>query len=188
MSVKHTLTRAGGVFGLVAILLGMFAGTAAAWNHPDCNGGGSHESSPPPEHHWPASPPPPAPTPPAPAPAPTPTPAPTPAPAPTPTPAPTPAPAPAPAPSATPAPTPAPTPAAPKENAAPKTPASTETHVKGRIGTRQIPENTPVSVVNASVETGKLPVTGFNVLFQVILGGLALAGGAMLFRRTSNLA
>src|SRR3954454_527431 len=77
---KHTLTRAGGLFGLVAIMLGLFAGSAAAWDHPDngdCHGGGSgggsHESPPPAEHHWPSSPPPESP-PPAPPPAPVPTP------------------------------------------------------------------------------------------------------------------
>ena len=62
----------------------------------------------------------------------------------------------------------------------------THTEVRGRIGTRQVPKTVPVSVVKAgSVDTGKLPVTGFNVLFQVILGGFAIAGGAALFRRSS---
>jgi hypothetical protein len=60
----------------------------------------------------------------------------------------------------------------------------TTTVVKGRIGTRKVPTTVPVSVVKAA-DTGTLPVTGLNVLFQVVLGGFALAGGAVLFRRSS---
>jgi LPXTG-motif cell wall-anchored protein len=62
----------------------------------------------------------------------------------------------------------------------------TTTYVKGRIGTRDVPKTVPVSVVSAPAsEQGKLPLTGFNVLFQVILGGLAVAGGAALYRRSA---
>lgn len=60
----------------------------------------------------------------------------------------------------------------------------TQTVVKGRIGTREVPKTVPVSVVKVA-DTGTLPVTGLNVLFQVVMGGLALAGGAALFRRSS---
>jgi LPXTG-motif cell wall-anchored protein len=37
---------------------------------------------------------------------------------------------------------------------------------------------------DTSQTSGTLPLTGFNALFQVILGGLSLAGGGLLFRRT----
>jgi hypothetical protein len=58
--------------------------------------------------------------------------------------------------------------------------------VLGRIGTREEAPNIPVSVVTKGAEaSGQLPVTGLNVLFQVMLGGIALLGGGMLFRRTS---
>ena len=60
----------------------------------------------------------------------------------------------------------------------------TTIQVKGRIGTRDVPKTVPVSVVKP-IETSTLPVTGFNILFQVVLGGFAIAGGAMLFRRSS---
>jgi LPXTG-motif cell wall-anchored protein len=40
-------------------------------------------------------------------------------------------------------------------------------------------------VVKTPTATGKLPLTGAEVLFQLSLGALALAGGALLFRRSS---
>jgi LPXTG-motif cell wall-anchored protein len=58
--------------------------------------------------------------------------------------------------------------------------------VKGEIGTREEVPTTPVAVFTAdtSGSAGQLPLTGFNALFQVILGGLSLMGGGFLFRRT----
>ena len=58
--------------------------------------------------------------------------------------------------------------------------------VKGEIGTREEVPTTPVAVFTAdtSQSGGQLPLTGFNALFQVILGGLSLMGGGLLFRRT----
>jgi LPXTG-motif cell wall-anchored protein len=57
--------------------------------------------------------------------------------------------------------------------------------VKGKVETRE-EVTTPVAVFQAggsgSEET--LPVTGSNALVQVMLGGLFLAGGSLLFRRS----
>jgi hypothetical protein len=76
---------------------------------------------------------------------------------------------------------------APKEqNSSPAPHETTTTYVKGRIGTRDVPTTVPVSVVTTPASAqGTLPVTGFGVLFQVILGGLAVAGGAALYRRSA---
>jgi LPXTG-motif cell wall-anchored protein len=63
-------------------------------------------------------------------------------------------------------------------------------HVKGEVGTREEVSTpvvtTPVSEFQASASpsTGTLPLTGANALIQVILGGLSLAGGSLLFWRT----
>jgi hypothetical protein len=79
-----------------------------------------------------------------------------------------------------------PAPVAPKEQKSTPKPDSTQTIVKGRMGTRNVPKTVPVSVVTPTGSgKGKLPLTGFDVLFQVFLGGLVLAGGATLYRRTS---
>ncbi len=59
--------------------------------------------------------------------------------------------------------------------------------VKGKVETREeLPTTKPVAVFTAgtSESSGQLPLTGFNALFQVILGGLSLMGGGLLFRRT----
>jgi LPXTG-motif cell wall-anchored protein len=59
--------------------------------------------------------------------------------------------------------------------------------VKGEVKTREeLPTTKPVAVFTAdtSQSSGQLPLTGFNTLFQVILGGLSLMGGGFLFRRT----
>ena len=63
--------------------------------------------------------------------------------------------------------------------------------VKGQVETRQESpgapvETTPVAVYQAgdSQNTGQLPVTGFNALIQIILGGMSLGGGGLLFRRS----
>jgi LPXTG-motif cell wall-anchored protein len=59
-------------------------------------------------------------------------------------------------------------------------------HVKGEVETREEVPTTPVAVLQAggapSNET--LPVTGFNAAIQVMLGGLFLVGGTLLFRRS----
>ena len=63
--------------------------------------------------------------------------------------------------------------------------------VKGKVETREETASapvvtTPVAVYQAgdSQSTGQLPVTGFNALIQIILGGFSLAGGGLLFRRS----
>ena len=58
--------------------------------------------------------------------------------------------------------------------------------VKGKIETREELATTPVATFQADTapSTGTLPLTGANALIQVLLGGLSLAGGAFLFRRT----
>jgi LPXTG-motif cell wall-anchored protein len=63
-----------------------------------------------------------------------------------------------------------------------------ERDVKGKVETREEVATTPATLFQAdtSQSTGTLPLTGFNTLFQVILGGLCLAGGGFLFRRTST--
>lgn len=51
--------------------------------------------------------------------------------------------------------------------------------------TREEVPTTPVALFQADeTESDTLPVTGFNVLFQVILGGASLLGGGALFRRS----
>jgi LPXTG-motif cell wall-anchored protein len=58
-------------------------------------------------------------------------------------------------------------------------------HVKGKVETRE-EGTTPVAVFQAggSPTGGKLPLTGSNALIQAMLGGLFLAGGTLLFRRS----
>jgi LPXTG-motif cell wall-anchored protein len=61
-----------------------------------------------------------------------------------------------------------------------------ERGVKGEVETREELTTAPATLFQAdtSQSTGTLPLTGFNAFFQVILGGLSLAGGGLLFRRT----
>ncbi len=184
MSVKHLLSRIAGVTSAVVVLLGLSAGTALAWDHPECNER-SHGSPPPsyPEHHYPSHPVAP--------PAATPTPAPAPAPAPAATPAPAPAPAPAAVPAPAPAPVaPAPAPDTPSDVSPPSAPAP-ERHVKGEIGSGEETPTTPVALIQSGGSTEKadtLPVTGLAVGIQVIFGAMFLMAGAVMFRRTSRLA
>jgi LPXTG-motif cell wall-anchored protein len=58
--------------------------------------------------------------------------------------------------------------------------------VKGKVETREEVATTPATLFQAdtSQSTGTLPLTGVNALFQVILGGLCLAGGCFLYQRT----
>jgi LPXTG-motif cell wall-anchored protein len=60
--------------------------------------------------------------------------------------------------------------------------------VLGEVQTREerpTTTTTPVAVFTAGKsESGRLPLTGFNTLFQVVLGGLFLMGGGFLLRRT----
>jgi LPXTG-motif cell wall-anchored protein len=59
--------------------------------------------------------------------------------------------------------------------------------VKGKVETRQEElVTTPAATFQADTapSTGTLPLTGANALIQVLLGGLSLAGGGLLFRRT----
>ena len=178
--MKHLSTRLVGVTSAAVVLLGLFAGPAAAWDHPECEDH-SHGSPPAaPEHHYPShpsAPPAPAPAPPAPAPAATPAPAPAPvAPAPA---APVPAPAPA-----TPAPTPAP------ETESVSKPKAPQRGVLGETGTKQeVAPTTPVALIQSGGQKADtLPVTGLNVGIQAIFGALFLMAGAAMFRRSSHLA
>jgi LPXTG-motif cell wall-anchored protein len=60
-----------------------------------------------------------------------------------------------------------------------------EEKVLGKRGTREAP-TTPVRLFQATEteEGGELAQTGFNVLMLFILGGVAVAGSALLFWRT----
>lgn len=66
--------------------------------------------------------------------------------------------------------------------------------VKGEVETRQEISATPEQVVTTpaasfqageSDSTGQLPMTGLNAILQIALGGFSLAGGGLLFRRSS---
>jgi LPXTG-motif cell wall-anchored protein len=77
---------------------------------------------------------------------------------------------------------------APKPESAPVAPIEEQHGVQGKVETR---EEQPVATAPATLfqadtveSTGTLPLTGFNALFQVILGGLSIGGGSLLFRRT----
>ena len=58
--------------------------------------------------------------------------------------------------------------------------------VKGKVDTREEVATAPATLFQADTAqaSGTLPLTGANALFQVILGGLFLMGGGLLFRRT----
>ena len=60
-----------------------------------------------------------------------------------------------------------------------------EDKVLGKVGTRE-EATTPVALVQAgdTPNTDTLAMTGFNVVILAILGGLALLGGSLLFRRS----
>jgi LPXTG-motif cell wall-anchored protein len=73
-----------------------------------------------------------------------------------------------------------------KPESAPVSPKVEQRGVLGKVETREAVDTTPVAVVQADTaqSTGTLPLTGADALFQVILGGLSLVGGGLLFRRT----